>query len=119
MLAILDYKAGNQTSVRRALDHLGIPCAITADPAVVDSADGVIFPGVGAAGQAMRHLQDSGLDAVLRNVVSSGRPLLGICLGCQIMVAHASTSALRKAGRLSASRTWAGIRFPASRRAPS
>ena len=88
MLAILDYKAGNQTSVRRALDHLGIPCAITADPAVVDSADGVIFPGVGAAGQAMRHLQDSGLDAVLRNVVSSGRPLLGICLGCQIMVAH-------------------------------
>ena len=88
MLAILDYKAGNQTSVRRALDHLGIPCAITADPAVVDSADGVIFPGVGAAGQAMRHLQDSGLDAVLRNLVSSGRPLLGICLGCQIMVAH-------------------------------
>ena len=88
MLAILDYKAGNQTSVRRALDHLGIPCVITADPAVVDSAAGVIFPGVGAAGQAMRHLQDSGLDAVLRNVVSSGRPLLGICLGCQIMVAH-------------------------------
>ena len=57
MLAILDYKAGNQTSVRRALDHLGIPCVITADPAVVDSAAGVIFPG-------------------------------GICLGCQIMVAH-------------------------------
>ena len=49
MLAILDYKAGNQTSVRRALDHLGIPCVITADPAVVDSAAGVIFPGVGAA----------------------------------------------------------------------
>ena len=136
MLAILDYKAGNQTSVRRALDHLGIPCVITADPAVVDSAAGVIFPGVGAAGQAMRHLQDSGLDAVLRNVVSSGRPLLGICLGCQIMVAHSdendtptlglvegrcvrSTSTWRKAGRLSASRTWAGTRFPASRRAPS
>ena len=90
MLAILDYKAGNQTSVRRALDHLGIPCAITADPAVVDSADGVIFPGVGAAGQAMRQLQDSGLDAVLRTVVSSGRPLLGICLGCQIMVEHSA-----------------------------
>ena len=88
MLAILDYKAGNQTSVRRALDHLGIPCAVTADPAVVDGAAGVIFPGVGAAGQAMRHLQDSGLDAVLRGVVSSGRPLLGICLGCQIMVEH-------------------------------
>ena len=88
MLAILDYKAGNQTSVRRALDHLGIPCVITADPSVVESASGVIFPGVGAAGQAMRHLHESGLDAVLQGVVSSGRPLLGICLGCQIMVEH-------------------------------
>lgn len=86
MLAILDYGAGNQTSVRRALDHLGIPCEITADPDRVERADGVIFPGVGAAGQAMRRLKDSGLDAVLRHVVSTGRPLLGICLGCQIMV---------------------------------
>ena len=98
MLAILDYKAGNQTSVRRALDHLGIPCAITADPAVVDGAAGVIFPGVGAAGQAMRHLQDSGLDAVLRNVVSSGRPLLGICLGCQIMVERSEENDTRTLG---------------------
>ena len=86
MLAILDYKAGNQTSVRRALEHLGIPCVITADPAIVESAAGVIFPGVGVAGQAMRQLGESGLDAVLRDVVASGRPLLGICLGCQIML---------------------------------
>ena len=50
MLAILDYKAGNQTSVRRALEHLGIPCAVTADPALLESAQGIIFPGVGAAG---------------------------------------------------------------------
>ncbi len=57
MLAILDYKAGNQTSVRRALDHLGIPCSVTADPARIESAAGVIFPGVGAAGQAMNHLK--------------------------------------------------------------
>ena len=46
MLAILDYKAGNQTSVRRALEHLGIPCAVTADPALLESAQGIIFPGV-------------------------------------------------------------------------
>ena len=72
MLAILDYKAGNQTSVRRALEHLGIPCAITADPATLERAHGIIFPGVGAAGQAMRALHPTGL--------------LGICLGCQILL---------------------------------
>lgn len=88
MLAILDYKAGNQTSVRRALDHLGIPCAITADPAALESAAGIIFPGVGAAGQAMNHLRESGLDEILRRHVAAGRPLLGICLGCQIMMEH-------------------------------
>lgn len=84
MLAILDYKAGNQTSVRRALEHLGIPCAVTADPALLESAQGIIFPGVGAAGQAMRALNEAGLDAALRRAVAVGQPLLGVCLGCQI-----------------------------------
>lgn len=88
MLAILDYKAGNQTSVRRALDHLGIPCSVTADPARIESAAGVIFPGVGAAGQAMNHLRESGLGEVLLRHVAAGRPLLGICLGCQIMMEY-------------------------------
>ena len=86
MLAILDYKAGNQTSVRRALEHLGIPCAITADPATLESAHGIIFPGVGAAGQAMRALHPAGLDNLLRDAVKRGQPLLGICLGCQILL---------------------------------
>ena len=86
MLAILDYKAGNQTSVRRALEHLGIPCAITADPATLESAHGIIFPGVGAAGQAMRALHPTGLDNLLRDAVKRGQPLLGICLGCQILL---------------------------------
>ncbi len=88
MLAIIDYKAGNQTSVRRALDHLGIPCSVTADPARIESAAGVIFPGVGAAGQAMNHLRESGLGEVLLRHVAAGRPLLGICLGCQIMMEY-------------------------------
>ena len=86
MLAILDYKAGNQTSVRRALEHLGIPCAVTADPALLESAQGIIFPGVGAAGQAMRALNEAGLDAALRRAVAVGQPLLGVCLGCQILL---------------------------------
>ena len=86
MLAILDYKAGNQTSVRRALDHLGIPCRITADPAVIADATGIIFPGVGAAGQAMHELTSTGLDKVLGAQVEAGKPLLGICVGCQILL---------------------------------
>lgn len=86
MLAILDYKAGNQTSVRRALESLGIPCRITDDAQAILQASGVIFPGVGAAGQAMAHLEASGLDHVLRQVVEKGIPLFGICLGCQILL---------------------------------
>lgn len=86
MLAILDYKAGNQTSVLRALRSLGIPAEITADPSVILAAEGVIFPGVGAAGQAMNQLISTGMDKVLREVVARGKPLLGICLGCQILL---------------------------------
>ena len=86
MIAILDYQAGNQTSVRRALDHLGIPCVITADPATLERADGVIFPGVGAAGQAMSYLREHGLDVLLSAIVARSTPLLGICLGCQILL---------------------------------
>ena len=86
MLAILDYKAGNQTSVLRALRSLGIPAEITADPSVILAAEGVIFPGVGAAGQAMNQLVSTGMDKVLREVVAMQKPLLGICLGCQILL---------------------------------
>jgi len=86
MLAILDYKAGNQTSVRRALDHLGIPNQITADPDVLEKADGIIFPGVGAAGQAMGELTSGGLDEVLKGLIWREKPLLGICVGCQILL---------------------------------
>lgn len=98
MLAILEYKAGNQTSVRRALEHLGIPCTITADPSVVASADGLIFPGVGAAGQAMEHLRQSGLEDSLRRAVRVGQPLLGICLGCQILLEHSEENDTKALG---------------------
>ncbi len=86
MLAILDYEAGNQTSVKRALEHVGIEAVITDDVAVIQKAQGLIFPGVGAAGQAMQYLQSSGLDAVLKESIAQGQPLLGICLGCQILL---------------------------------
>ena len=98
MLAILDYKAGNQTSVRRAFDSLGIACEITADPARLLSASGVIFPGVGAAGQAMEQLTSTGLDKVLVDIVSSNKPLLGICVGCQILLDYSEENDTRALG---------------------
>ena len=85
MIAILDYGAGNQTSVLRALKSMKIEAAITSDPSVLQTASGLIFPGVGAAGQAMGRLKETGLDKVLLDL--AGRiPLLGICLGCQILL---------------------------------
>ena len=101
MLAILEYKAGNQTSVRRAVDALGIPGVVTADAALIREAEGLIFPGVGAAGQAMRHLRESGLDLVLRETVAAGKPLLGICLGCQILLNFSEENTTRMLGLVS------------------
>lgn len=101
MLAILDYEAGNQTSVRRALEHLGIACRITADPTLIRSAEGVIFPGVGAAGQAMGLLRTSGLDTALTEAVRNGTPVLGICLGCQILLERSEENNTTALGLLS------------------
>ncbi|MEW6188395.1 MAG: imidazole glycerol phosphate synthase subunit HisH [Thermodesulfobacteriota bacterium] len=86
MISIIDYKAGNLTSVERALKKLGISCRITGDPERIMESDRVIFPGVGAAGEAMKILRREGLDEALRNFFRSGRPLLGICLGTQVIL---------------------------------
>lgn len=98
MIAILDYEAGNQTSVRRALDFLGFPAEVSADPKVIEKAEGLIFPGVGAAGQAMRHLARTGLDGLLKDWAAAGRPLLGICLGCQILLEHSEENGIETLG---------------------
>ncbi len=81
---IIDYDAGNLRSVQRACRQVGLAARISADPDVVRDAPRVIFPGVGAAGSAMRSLTRHGMDAALREVIGSGRPVLGICLGLQI-----------------------------------
>jgi glutamine amidotransferase len=88
MIAIVDYKAGNLTSVKRALDYLGLAGEITADPRVVAGAERIIFPGVGHAGTAMRVLQERGLDQALRLAYERGTPILGTCVGAQIVVGH-------------------------------
>ncbi len=85
MIAIIDYEAGNLASVERALRHLGAECKITCDPAEVDCAERIVFPGVGAAGAAMANLRRLGLDAALRRAVEQNKPVLGICIGCQVI----------------------------------
>lgn len=87
-IAIIDYEAGNLTSVQRALDHLGFAAEVTPDPDRVARADRVIFPGVGAAGSCMANLQRSGLGEALATAVASGRPVLGICVGMQLLFEH-------------------------------
>ena len=86
MIAIVDYRAGNLTSVLRAVRHLGHEAEITDDAERIRSAERVIFPGVGAAGETMATLKDLGLYDVLKNdVFKEGKPLLGICIGVQVI----------------------------------
>ena len=85
MIAILDYRAGNLTSVQLSLEVIGAKAVVTSDPAVIRSADRILFPGVGAAASAMAHLREAGLDIVIRERVAAGVPFLGICLGTQIL----------------------------------
>lgn len=93
MITIVDYKAGNQTSVKRGLDHLNIPNQISADPDVIRKAERVIFPGVGHAGAAMSVLKERGLDSALKESFQRGTPILGICIGCQIILTHSEEGA--------------------------
>jgi len=88
MITIIDYKAGNLTSVKRGLDHLGLVNQISADPDVIRSAGRLIFPGVGQASAAMRVLRERGLDEAIKEAFQCGTPILGICIGCQIILDH-------------------------------
>jgi glutamine amidotransferase len=86
MIAIIDYEAGNLKSVERALRGLGFPCCTTQDREEISSAERIIFPGVGAAGKAIADLRYLGLDKALEQAFKDGKPLLGICLGAQIIL---------------------------------
>ncbi len=85
MIAIIDYGAGNIGSVEKAFRAIGCECVTTGDGDVILSADKVVLPGVGAFGDAMGKLKDSGLDEVIKTVVSRKTPFLGICLGLQLL----------------------------------
>lgn len=85
MIGIIDYNAGNIKSVERALDSLGIEYVCSKNPLDLEKADKIIFPGVGEAAFAMKELNSSGGASFLKDFAATGKPLLGICLGSQII----------------------------------
>ncbi|MBN2682107.1 MAG: imidazole glycerol phosphate synthase subunit HisH [Bacteroidales bacterium] len=85
MIAIIKYNAGNSTSVKNALNRLGFQSVVTDDKKKILNAEKVIFPGVGEAGSAMKYLREKGLDELIKSLK---QPVLGICLGQQLMCLH-------------------------------
>ncbi|MCC8169796.1 MAG: imidazole glycerol phosphate synthase subunit HisH [Oscillospiraceae bacterium] len=92
MIAIIDYGAGNLHSVKNALDFIRAPSKITGDASEILAADKVILPGVGAFGDTMECLERDGLDKVVKQIAAAGIPLLGICMGLQLMFEESEES---------------------------
>jgi imidazole glycerol-phosphate synthase subunit HisH len=84
-IAVVDYGMGNRRSVQKALEHVGASAAITSDHDLIGAADGLVVPGVGAFPLAMRNLGDLGLGELIKTAAEAGRPVLGICLGMQLL----------------------------------
>ena len=85
MIAIIDYGVGNLFSLKSSLSMIGAEAVVTGDPAVIRTADRIILPGVGAFGDARRKLQETGLDRIVCQEAEKGKPLMGICLGMQML----------------------------------
>jgi glutamine amidotransferase len=85
MIAIVDYGMGNRRSVEKALEHVGARPALTSDHDTIRAADGLVVPGVGAFPEAMRRLHAAGLDELIRERADAGVPVLGLCLGMQLL----------------------------------
>jgi imidazole glycerol-phosphate synthase subunit HisH len=90
LVAIADYGMGNRRSVEKALEHVGARPQVTRDLELLRSADGVVLPGVGAFPEAMRNVTALGLDELLRERAAAGAPVLGVCLGMQLLFEHSS-----------------------------
>lgn len=85
MIGIVDYKMGNLASVINAFVKVGAVATLESDPSKLNSYDKLILPGVGAFGDAMTHLKENGMDEAVKNFAATGKPLLGICLGMQLL----------------------------------
>ncbi len=85
MIAIVDYGMGNRRSVEKALEHVGAEPRLTGDHATIREAGGIVVPGVGAFPEAMRRFRAAGLDELIRERAEAGVPVLGLCLGMQLL----------------------------------
>jgi glutamine amidotransferase len=114
VIAIVDFRAGNLTSVKKAFDHLGAETVVTANPEQVAKADKIVLPGVGHFA-ATKTLDDSGLREVILESIERGVPFLGICVGMQWMLASSE-----EAPEISGLALWPGecSRFPAAVKSP-
>ena len=135
MIAVIDYGVGNLFSLCRSLEAIGQEAVVTGDPAVLAQADKLILPGVGAFADAAEKLRASGLDAVVRDQTAAGKPLMGICLGMQLLFDESEEYGVHRGlglipgrvvameGRLPAELKiphigWNALRFPAGPRHP-
>jgi len=91
-VAIVDYDAGNTLSVTRALEKVGAKVGLTSDPDLVDAADAVVLPGVGAFGDCMRKLRERGMDEACGDAFRSGKPFLGVCIALQVIFERSEES---------------------------
>jgi imidazole glycerol-phosphate synthase subunit HisH len=88
LIGVIDYGMGNRRSVQKALEHVGARADISSSPGTLERCDGLVLPGVGAFPVGMRQLRARGLDGLIRARVAEGIPLLGICLGMQLLFEH-------------------------------
>lgn len=96
MIAIIDYGMGNLRSVEKALEKMGFPVVVTADPEQVINAKGVVLPGVGAFADAMKNLGEAGMLPAIKEVANQEKPFLGICLGLQLMFSESEENGLHQ-----------------------
>jgi glutamine amidotransferase len=115
-IVVLDYGAGNLSSVQNVLRHFGADFIVTASPNDVERASSLIFPGDGEAAASMGELRRTGLDEALRSFHTSGKKMLGICIGCQVIFSHSEERDTECLGLLPGNvkrfPRWSGLKVP-------
>ena len=113
-IAVINYGAGNLRSVVKAFEHIGYPATVTTDPRKVMAADGVVLPGVGAAGDTMTNLRARGMVDAIATVIAKKRPFFGVCIGLQVLFERSEEDGAECLGLLGGyvRRLPAGVKVP-------